>query len=412
MIFSKNINKKLFLNNRKKLLNYIENDSIVIIFSAQNKYRNNHHEYPYRQNSNLIYLTGILEPIHSLVLIKDRYGRSNEIVYIPRLDAKTIIYNGQGISVDEIKKISGIEKVEYFDEKVFTHILDFQYIYIEKNDEIIPVEFKHIGESKKVLDINPILCKLRLIKEPEEINFIKNAIDVTGKTFHKLLKKFKRFKTEAEIEAFITAEFISNGHLPHAYLPIIASGTNAITLHYVKNNQLLQKGMLTLLDFGCEINGYASDLSRTIPNNGRFSARQLKVYNKVLNVLNKVSSQMKPGTTIKELNSLANTLMEESLVDLKLLSINDLKNKKEISPCKKYFPHGISHFIGLDVHDCGDTDTILQSGMVLSCEPGIYIPEENMGIRLENDILVAEKPINLMENIAIYPEEIEELMNY
>ncbi len=409
MIFIRDFNNNLFCKNRRKLFAQIENNSIVIIFSAPNRFRNNHHEYPYRQNSNLIYLTGILEPVHSLVLIKNRFGKCSETIFVPRLDDRTIIYQGEGIRSDEIKKISGIEKVEYFDEKTFTHISDFQCIYIEKEVEIIPEAAKHIIKQHEVSDIKPIISKLRLIKEPEEIELIKNAINITGEAFHGLLEDFKKFKTEADIEAFITSQFIIKGHLPHSYLPIVANGKNAITLHYIKNNQPLQKGMLTLLDFGCELNGYASDLSRTIPNNGKFSARQLKIYNKVLDILNKVSSQMKPGTTIKELNSLTNTLMEETLVDLKLLSINDLKNKKEISPCKKYFPHGVSHFIGLDVHDSGNTETILQSGMVLSCEPGIYIPEEKIGIRLENDILVEDTPINLMQNLSISAEEIEEM---
>lgn len=407
MIFIKDFNNNLFCRNRKKLLAQIENNSVIVIFSKTTKFRNGHHEYPYRQSSNLLYLTGIMEPIHSLVITKERFGKCSETIFINKLDEKTIIYQGQGIAPEEIKNISGIEKVEYFDESIFAQLVDFQNIYIEPEEEKLPEIFRSVN----ICDINPLISKLRIIKEPEEIENIKKAIKITGKTFHGLLKNFKNFKTEANIEAFITSQFIINGNLPHAYLPIVANGKNAITLHYIKNNQPLNKRMLTLLDFGCELNGYASDLSRTIPNNRKFSARQLKIYNKVLDILNKVSSQIKPGTNIKELNSLTNTLMEKTLVDLKLLSINDLKNKKEISPCKKYFPHGVSHFIGLDVHDSGNTETILQPGMVLSCEPGIYIPEENIGIRLENDILVDEKPVNLMQNVAIAAVEIEEMMN-
>ncbi|MGQ9846038.1 MAG: aminopeptidase P N-terminal domain-containing protein [Bacteroidales bacterium] len=400
--------KNFFKRNRNKLLNKIEKNSIVVLFSETPKYRNGKHEYPYRQNSNLIYLTGILEPIHSLWLIKDTAGNTDVFILIPDYDEKTKIYQGSGISQKEIEYISGIEQVYTFKETFYEKLKYCNTVYCEKNKQNF---LSNYINADKIQDINPIIGELRLIKEPEEIKFIQKAINITGKAFHELLKNFKTFKKESDIEAFITAFFIKNGHLPHAYLPIIASGSNALTLHYTKNNQKLQKKSLTLVDFGCEYKGYASDLSRTIPNNGIFNKRTRRIYNKLLDILNNVTQQMIVGTTIKELNNIANKLMEKALIELNLLKPSDFKGHSDISPCKKYFPHGISHFIGLDVHDYGNVDTVLKPNMILSCEPGIYIPEENIGIRIENNILISTKPINLMKNIAINIEEIESLMN-
>ena len=411
MILDKNQNndKNFFNKNRQKLLNKIENNSIAIFFSETPKFRNGGHEYPFRQNSNLIYLTGILEPIHSLWLFKDSEGNSDVFILLPEYDEKTKIYQGSGISPKEIESISGIQQIFTFKEIFYEKLKHCKTIYCEKNKLSF---LSNIINTEKIQDINPIIDELRLIKEPEEIKFIQKAINITGAAFHELLKNFKTFKRESDIEAFITAFFIKKGNLPHAYLPIIANGSNALTLHYIKNNQKLQKKSLTLLDFGCEFKGYASDLSRTIPNNGVFNKRTSRIYNKVLSILNDVTRQMVVGTTIKELNNIANKLMEKALIELNLLKPSDFKGSPTISPCKKYFPHGISHFIGLDVHDCGNVDTVLKPNMILSCEPGIYIPEENIGIRIENDILISSKPINLMKNIPQKIDEIESIMNH
>lgn len=403
------LDKNLFNRNRHKLLNKIENNSVVVLFSEAPKFRNGEHEYPFRQNSNIIYLTGILDPIHSLWLFKDSMGNTDVFILLPEYDEKTKIYQGNGISPKEIESISDIHQIFTYKETFYENLSHCNTIYCEKDKQSFLSNFINV---EKIQDINPIIGELRLIKEPEEIIFVQKAINITGKAFHELLKNFKNFKKESDIEAFITAFFIKNGNLPHAYLPIVASGANALTLHYIKNNQKLQKKSLTLLDFGCEFRGYASDLSRTIPNNGKFNKRTSRIYNKVLSILNDVTRQMVVGTTIKELNNLANKLMEEALIELNLLKPSDFKGYPTISPCKKYFPHGISHFIGLDVHDSGSTDTVLKTNMILSCEPGIYIPEENIGIRIENNILISSKPINLMKNIAQNIDEIESLMNH
>lgn len=402
------LEKNLFKRNRLKLLNKIEKNSIVVLFSETPKYRNGGHEYPYRQNSNLIYLTGILDPIHSLWLFKDSADNTDVFILLPEYDEKTKIYQGKGISAKEINSISGIQQVLTFKETFYEKLRHCNTIYCEKDKQSFLSNFVN---PENIQDINPIIGELRLFKEPEEIKFIQKAINITGEAFHELLKNFKTFKKESDIEAFITAYFIKKGNLSHAYLPIIASGSNALTLHYIKNNQKLQKKTLTLLDFGCEFRGYASDLSRTIPNNGKFNKRTSLIYNKVLGILNDITRQMTVGTTIKELNSIANKLMERALIELNILKPSDFKGHPTISPCKKYFPHGISHFIGLDVHDKGNVDTVLQPNMILSCEPGIYIPEENIGIRIENNILISSKPINLMKNIAVSIEEIESIMN-
>lgn len=406
MIVDKNQSnfKNLFEKNRNKLFEKLKNNSIAIFFSEPSKFRNASHEYPYRQSSNIIYLTGIQEPIHSLWLTKDTSGKTSAFILMPQCDERTKIYQGCGISEKEIEAISGIQHVHTFHEDFFKTTESFDELYC---DNPLPQN----SYLLRAQNIHPIISELRLIKEPEEIKLIQNAIKITGEVFHELLRNFKAFKKESDIEAFITYQFIKKGNLPHAYLPIVASGTNALTLHYCKNHMPLSKNTLTLLDFGCEYNGYASDLSRTVPNNLKFDKRTKQVYQQVLYILTNVTKQMLPGTTIKELNRYTNELMEKALVELNLLKSSDLKRNQAISPCKKYFPHGVSHFIGLDVHDCGNVDTILQPNMVLSCEPGIYIPEENIGIRLENDILISTKPINLMKNIALNIDEIEELIN-
>ena len=408
MIVDKNQSKpkNIFSFNRQKLLNKLENNSLAILFSEAPKYRNATHEYKYRQNSNFIYLTGILEPVHSLWLLKDSAGNTDAFILIPEYDEKTKIYQGSGISTKEIESISGIQQIYTFNEAFYKKLNTYKTIYCEKEKNNL---FLHQNYPEKLQDISPIISNLRLIKEPEEIDFIKTAIQITGKAFHELLRNFRYFKTEADIEAFITSYFIRKGQYPHAYLPIVASGANALTLHYTHNSARLHKNELTLLDFGCEYNGYASDLSRTIPNKGKFSKRQKEVYTKVLSIVKEVQSNIKPGITIKELNKFTQKLMQNALVELNLIPKSKTDDNSLL--LKKYFPHGVSHFIGLDVHDCGNTETILQEGMVLSCEPGIYIPEESIGIRLENDILVAPHPINLMQNIAIEVDEIENIMN-
>ncbi|HOZ29968.1 MAG TPA: M24 family metallopeptidase, partial [Bacteroidales bacterium] len=257
-------------------------------------------------------------------------------------------------------------------------------------------------------DLDPLSMKLRLQKSHEEINTIKNAIEITGEAFNNILKFIKLGLYEYEIEAELTRQFLSLGANDHAYLPIVASGINNCILHYNTNRNQCNDGDLLLLDFGAEVDYYAADLSRTIPVSGKFTTRQKDVYNSVLSVMKLMKSKMIPGTTIRKLNEECEALIQDELIKLKLLTKTDIESQDPERPAlKKYFMHGLSHFIGLDVHDVGTKDIILLPGMILSCEPAIYISEEGFGIRLENDILVADTPVDLCENIPIEVADVE-----
>lgn len=258
------------------------------------------------------------------------------------------------------------------------------------------------NEEIQYRDLDTFSMQLRLQKEKEEIDLMQIAIDITGEAFEQILKFLSPGIYEYEVEAEISRWFIKNGVEAHAYSPIIASGKNNCVLHYETNRNLCKNGDLLLMDFGAEYNYYAADLTRTIPISGKFSNRQKQVYSSVLKVLKEMKTKFVPGNTIRELNKECELLIQEELLKLDLLTEADIKNQEDDKPAfKKYFMHGLSHFIGLDVHDVGKKDTVLLPGMVLSCEPGIYIAEEGFGIRLENDILVAENPIDLCSNIPI-----------
>jgi len=252
---------------------------------------------------------------------------------------------------------------------------------------------------------------LRLIKEDTEIELMQKACDITGKAFQRVLKYMKSGKMEYEVEAEITHEYITNKANGHAYEPIVASGLNACTLHYVDNDKECRNGDLLLMDFGAEYANYAADCSRTIPVNGKFSDRQKDCYNAVLRVFKKAKKLFIPGNTIDNINKEVNQLIEKEMISLGLFTEEDVKNQDKEKPMYfKFLMHGVSHFIGLDVHDVGAKSTELKKGMILTCEPGLYIKEEGIGIRIENDILVDEIPIDLMKNIPVEVEEIEELM--
>jgi len=251
-----------------------------------------------------------------------------------------------------------------------------------------------------------------MIKHPIEIELMKKAISVTGKAFEEVLKMVRPGLREFEVEAELTREIIRSG-CQHAFEPIVASGKSACTLHYTRNDGLLRKGNLVLLDFGAEYAGMASDMSRTIPVSGRFTKRQREIYMAVWEVLNGVMDMMRPGIAIAQLNAETGKLMDSALIRLKLLTRQDLRRQDPSRPLrKKYFMHGVSHHLGWDVHDKHEPGAELKPGMILTCEPGLYLAGEKTGIRLENDILISRgASINLMKHIPIDPDEIEGLMN-
>jgi len=418
----------LFVKNRKKLIKLLQPNSIVLIHSNDEMPRNGDQFFPFRQNSDLFYLTGIEQEKTMLTLCPNHPDKSlREILFILESNEKIETWEGHKCSIEEAQKISGIETVKYISafDTVFRELAikaENIYINLPENPKFKP-EVKSADErfisvlenefpAHDLLRLAPLLKKLRLVKEPEEIKLMQQACDITGKAFNRMLQFVKPGVTEYQVEAELTHEFLWNRASGHAYPPIVASGKNACVLHYNQNNSECKDGDLLLMDFGAEYNNYAADCSRTIPVNGKYTARQKECYEAVLRVMKKAIGWLTPGTTINRVNERVENLLQEEHIRLGLYSKKDIENQDPNNPLvKKYYPHGTCHFIGLDVHDVGDRTATLEEGMVLTCEPGIYIPEENIGIRIEDNIIVAHKPVNLMEQIPKETEEIEKIMD-
>ena len=421
------ISNSLFIKNRKKLSDTIKNKGIAIINSNDQMPRNGDQLFKYRQNSDFFYLTGIEQEKSILVLNPNSEKEDEkETLFILKANKNLEIWEGHKLTKDEAIDISGIKNIKYiseFDAYLKDLLLNTETIYLNNNEYpkfSTPVPYKDLRFVNELKDkfplhsfkrLAPILTKLRLQKEPEEIELMQKACDITTQAFHKILKLIKPGIKEYEIEAEITSEFIRNGANGHAYEPIVASGKNSCVLHYISNDQICKDGDLVLMDFGAEYANYSADTTRTVPVNGKFSERQRDVYDSVLHVMKKATELMIPGTSINKVNETVNQYIDKELIKLGLAeeNLND-KDKKE-TVRMKYFMHGTSHFMGLDVHDVGSKETIFKPGMVMSCEPGIYIEDEGFGIRLENDILITTcKPIDLLENEPIEADEIERLM--
>lgn len=397
---------------------------MAIFHSNDEMPRNGDCFFPFRQNSDFFYLCGIDQEQSILVLCPD--SAYKEILFVRESDEHTVIWEGKKYSKEEATQVSGIKNVFWTKEydKIITELVEqFQVIYLNANenerarkevisrDERMAIAFKHEFHRKQYERSAIIMQDLREIKSKEEVAIISAACKVTDKAFRRVLSFMKPGVWEYEVEAEISHEFIRNKSV-HAYTPIIASGANACVLHYVNNNQKCKKGDLVLMDFGAEYANYASDLTRTIPVSGMFTKRQKQVYNSVLTIMKESTKLLVEGNTFSDYNKEVRGLFERELLKLKLITKSDIARENPKSPAyRKYFMHGISHFMGLDVHDLGDRKKAFQNGMVFTCEPGIYIPEEKIGIRIENDILIAgNKPVDLMKKIPVEAEEIEELM--
>jgi len=420
------ISSTLFIKNRKKLLDKIKNKGIAIINSNDQMPRNGDQTYKFRQNSDFFYLTGI-EQEKSILILNPFAEKDKETLFIIKPEKELEIWEGHKLTKKEATKISGIKTIKFiseFDALLKDLLLECNDVFLNNNEYSkfsTPVPYKDvrfIHELKEKYPLHkfqrlaPILTELRLIKESEEVELMKKACDITTQAFHEVLKMVKQGIKEYEIEAKITYEFLKNGADGHAYEPIVASGKDNCVLHYISNDKICKDGDLILMDFGAEYANYSADTTRTIPVSGKFTKRQKEVYSAVLRVMKKATKLMKPTMTINKLNKKVNSFMEEELIILGLAKKEDLNNEKQKDVVRmKYFMHGNSHFMGLDVHDVGTKDTKFKAGMVLSCEPAIYIEEEGFGIRLENDILITDnKPIDLLANEPIEIEDIENLM--
>jgi len=336
-------------------------------------------------------------------------------------------WEGHKLTREEAYEISGIKNIQWLEDldlllrdevlhadKIFIHTNE----YLKLSEEVADKSKRFISELKEKYPLHeyrrlaPLVTQLRVVKEPEEIEMIKKACQVTRDAFMRILKFVHPGVYEYEVEAEITHEFLMQGTSGHAYLPIIASGNNANALHYTENNQECKNGDLLLMDFGAECGNYIADCTRTIPVNGKFTSRQKELYNANLRVLNLAMELVVPGNTISNLHNEVCKAWEKEHVSLGFYSRDQLKKQDADQPLFfKYYMHGTSHFIGLDVHDVGAKEIKFSPGMIMTCEPGIYVDEEATGIRLENNILCTKNgPVNLMQNIPVDPDEIEMLM--
>jgi Xaa-Pro aminopeptidase len=426
----KPLSSKLYKLNRANFAKALQPNAIAIFHSNDMMPRTGDAFHKFRQNSDLLYLSGLDQEEVVVVLFPDCPNKNwREIVFTKKTNEHIAIWEGEKYTKEQARKISGIQSIYWLEEidRVLTEMIILSdMIYLNGNENYrfnSPVQYKDLRfleDLKKAFPFHriersqPIMKRLRMVKSKHEVQAIQKAADLTEKAFRRVLKFTKPGVMEYEIEAEITHEFLRNAATGHAYEPIIASGANACVLHYLENNKPCQNGDLLLMDFGAEYANYAADMTRTIPVSGHFTKRQKQVYKAVLKVMKASIEMLRPGTNINEYHKEVGKIMESQLIKIGLLDKTDVKNQSKNNPLyKQYFMHGTSHHLGLDVHDIGNFYTDIQAGMVFTCEPGIYIPQESLGIRLEDDILVTDdNPVNLMKNIPIEIEEIESIMNY
>ena len=421
--------KELFVQNRKNFRALMRNSSMAIFHANDEMPRSADGFFAFRQNPDLYYLSGIDQEKTILLMYPDSPNPAyQEVLFLRKTNEHIAIWEGHKYSIEEARNASGIKTIFWLEEfdNIFPMLMNWcSNVYLNANEhdrfssEVSSKDLRFANALRSQYPLHhyersaPFMSSLRSIKSDAEIRMMQNAMDITGKAFQRVLGFVKPGVMEYEIEAEITHEFIRNRAGGHAYTPIIASGKNACVLHYTDNSQECLSGDVVLMDFGAEYANYAADLTRSVPVNGRFTDRQKKVYQSVLNVLKAARKMLVAGNTFDVYNKEVGYVMEKELIGLGLLNNMDVEAQHPDRPLyKKYFMHGTSHFLGLDVHDLGNRYEKMQTGMVFTCEPGIYIPEENLGIRLENDILITEKgPIDMMGHIPIEVDEIEDLMH-
>lgn len=424
------IDRELFVLNRAKFTASMEQKTLAVFNSNDIYPISADGTMPFQQHRDIFYLSGVDQEESMLVLFPAASNPAHrEMLFLRETNETIAIWEGEKLTKAKAFETSGIKTVYWLNQfpTIFKQLMaEAQGIYLNTNEhlrantEVETREDRFIKQVKtdypahQVYKSAPILHKIRSIKESVELALMQTACDITDKGFRRVLDFVKPGVWEYEIEAEFAHEFLRNRSQGFAYTPIIASGKNACVLHYIENNKQCQDGDIILLDVGAEYANYSSDLTRCIPVNGRFTPRQKAVYNAVLHVKKEATKLLVPGTIMAEYHKQVGTLMEEQLVNLGLISLEDIKNQDAAWPAyKKYFMHGTSHFLGLDTHDVGLWHEPIQANMVFTVEPGIYIPAEGLGIRLEDDVVVqaSGEPFNLMRNIPLEAEEIEELMN-
>lgn len=422
------IGNKLFVKNRKRFCKLLPKGCVAIFHSNDQFPRNGDQYFPFRQQSDFFYLTGIEQEKSILILAPNHPNKKfREMLFLIETNETIAIWEGHKYTKPKAEKVSGIENIHWLADfevnlrevlggalKVYFNTNEYVKFFNEvpeRNNRYIK-EFMEKYPLYETGRAAPLLAQLRTIKSDEEIVLMKQACNITQAAFERVLKFVKPSVFEFEIEAEIDHEFKVKRANGHGYAPIVASGKNACVLHYIGNSEQCKDGDLILFDFGAEYANYSADMSRTIPVNGKFTQRQKDCYNAVLRTFKALKKLMVVGSSCTKIGEAANKLMEAEMIKLGLFNEEDVEKQDKNKPLfKKYFMHGTSHFLGLDVHDVGLKDETFKPGMVLTCEPGLYIPEENIGIRIENDILITQgEPIDLMENIPIEVEEIELFM--
>jgi len=424
------IDSKLFIKNR---LNFSKNmkENGIAFFNSNDIYPvSADSTLPFEQHRDIFYLSGIDQEESVLVLCPNSINpKHREILFLKETNDHIAVWEGPKINKKQAFELSGVKSVYWLNdlENIIEELMvNCNNIYINENEHYrakVETETREARFSKWLLNkypkqnkqrSNPILQRLRSVKDPIETRLIQHACNITNKGFRRILNFVKPGVWEYEIEAEFIHEFLINKSKKFAYTPIIASGQNANILHYIENNMQCKNGDLILLDVGAEYANYSSDMTRTIPVNGRFNERQKAVYNSVLKVKKEATKLLVPGTDWAEYHTEVGKLMTSELIDLKLLDKSDIQQQSKDKPAyKKYFMHGTSHHMGLDTHDYGLLEEPMEENMVFTVEPGIYLPTEGFGIRLEDDVIIQKtgEPINMMRDIPIEIDEIENLMN-
>lgn len=423
------VNERLFTYNRKNFVSLTKSNSIAIFYANDEFPRSGDQAFIFRQNADFFYLSGIDQEQSILLLYPDcPNSQYREVLFLRQTNEHIAVWEGHKYTKEEARAASGIEQVFWLSEfeAIFHSIVNYaDHIYINTNENdraslSVPYrDLRMLDELRAKYPLHhyersaPILRDLRPVKSDIEVELTRKACGITRDAFVRVLKFVKPGVGEYEIEAEIIHEFIRQRATGHAYSPIIGSGKNAIVLHYIDNNQVCKDGEVILLDFGAEYANYNADMTRSIPVSGRFTKRQRDVYNAVLRVMREAAKMIVAGTIWNEYHDEVGKVMTGELIGLGLLNKHDVAKQDPKMPLyKKYFMHGTSHHLGLDVHDFASRYKPFEVGNILTCEPGIYIPEEGLGIRLENNILITkEGNTDLMADIPVEADEIESIMN-
>jgi Xaa-Pro aminopeptidase len=427
----KNINKELFISNRKRLLKNLKSNPVVVVNSNDVMPTNSDGTMRFRQNSDLFYLTGVDQEETILLLCPDFPDKKfREVLFLRETNDRIATWEGHKLTKEEAREVTGIETILWTSEfnTLFKNVMvmgDVEHVYLNTNDHYraeIMVDTREMRFVKSCMAnfplhkyerLAPIMHGLRSVKSKIEIDLLQRACDITEQAFRRILKFVKPGVKEYEIEAEFAHEFLRNCSRGFAYEPIIASGADSCVLHYIANEKQCKDGDILLLDVGAEYANYNADLTRTIPVNGRYSKRQKDVYNAVLRVKQEATKLLKAGERYYDYHKEVQKIVESELIGLKLFDKKDVKNQDKSKPLfQKYFMHGTGHQLGLDVHDVGNMYHKMQIGQVWTVEPGIYIREEGLGVRIENNVVIEKNGVfDLMRNIPEDVAEIEEIMN-